>query len=110
MLAGTYATEDMKKDVKDLLKAAGTGELEARSLIYNAQTTVLREKDYVSSIKEYCEYKLEVLKITGDNRLMIAQEIANKILSLMTRYESKQLLIVLESILRLINNRKYGKV
>ena len=110
MLAGTYATVDMKKDVNELVEAASevkkSGVKELLGLINLAHRAVLKKDNYVYAIKELLEYKLGVLEITGDDSTAL-QPIADKIAPLLTKYDRKQLLIVLASSFRMINKKKH---
>ena len=105
MLAETYATEEMKKDVNDLcnmIADAGDKRFKASGFISLAYGQVLHHREYIKATKQKYEHKLAVLEITDDST--VARQAAEKTLSLLTKYNRKELLIVLESVLQLEDN------
>lgn len=119
MLAGRYATEDMKKDVNDLfdvVNEAGNKRSKATYFISLAFELVQRYTD-MEAVKNQFEHELAVLEITDQaeqklemrkviEEYAIGRQVAEKVLSLLTKYKKRDLLIILDSIERFI--RKLG--
>jgi hypothetical protein len=103
MCAETLAVEDMKKDIEELIKVSieeGDEFMPVKNLYFMVQ----RERDHVSFLKDRYEHKLAVSEITGEN--LTSRRFANTVLSLLQKYERKQLLILLDSAVRLLNLRR----
>lgn len=80
----------------------GDKALQAIDFISSAykQSSNLHTTEYKKAIKHYYEHKLTVFELT-DNDSTVARQAAEKVLSLLNKYERKELSLVLESVLRL---------
>jgi len=90
MSAETHATEEIRKDVEDLIKiAAEVGDpLLPIATLYHA---VQREEDYATFLKNNYDHK------TLARGEVISRRFVDMVFSLLPRHEKKQLMILLDS-------------
>ena len=94
MSAETHTTEDIEKDVENLIKVASElgDPLLPIATLYHA---VQREDDYVSFLRKSYDHKTVALDIRGESP--ISRRFVDMVFSLLPRYEKKQLIILLDS-------------
>jgi hypothetical protein len=106
MSAETHTTEDIKKDVEDLIKvAAEVGDpLLPIATLYHA---VQREDDHVSFLRKSYD-KTVALDIRRESP--ISRRFVDMVFSLLLRYEKKQLIILLDSAVVVLGHQNLAEL
>jgi hypothetical protein len=107
MSAETHTTEDIRKDVEDLIKvAAEVGDpLLPIATLYHA---VQREDDYLSFLRNSYDRKTVALDIHGES--LISRRFVDTVFSLLSRYEKKQLVILLDSAIEVLGHLRLAEL
>jgi hypothetical protein len=103
MSAETHATEEIRKDVEDLIKvAAEVGDpLLPIATLYHA---VQREEDYATFLKNNHDHK------TLARGEVISRRFVDMVFSLLPRYEKKQLMILLDSAIEVLGHLRLAEL
>jgi ribonucleotide reductase beta subunit family protein with ferritin-like domain len=108
MCATTLATEEIKKDIQELIKVAVEGERDPITRIADLCDIVEERDDYVSFIKDSYVRKIGFSDIIGQS--LISKKFVDMIISFFSKYEKRELMILLDSTGILLYDRPSRKL
>lgn len=108
MCATTLATEEIKKDIQELIKVAVEEERDPITRIADLCDIVEERDDYVSFIKDSYVHKIGVSDIIGQS--LISKKFVDMIISFFSKYDKRELMILLDSTRILLYDRPSRKL
>ena len=102
MYPTTLATKEIKEDIEDLIQVVVEEEADPIPRIVELYDIVKEKEDYLAFIKDNYEHHIAVSDIVGQS--LISSRFVDEVLSILAKYDKKQLMVILDSARMLLYN------